>query len=112
MNSDNDSIVEDYEMGEFVSCVIVNEEMQLVEVLFEDVPYISQPIFPGIYHYFDKYLAVDDQRIVGACLWHTPALMKEEEKEEETTYLYQISIVFLTVYSIIVTFLFLTSLGH
>ena len=103
-----DSIVEDYAMGEFKACVIVNEDMQLVEVFFEDVSYISEPVFPGVYHYFDKYLAMDDKRVVGACLWHTQSIIKEPEDSDLD--LYKVFLGMSVLYSLAITFIFIANI--
>ena len=59
------------EIGEFRPCIIVNDDMRITEAVFEDVQYKSVPVFDGIYHYMDKYLAVDDGRLVGFAVWMT-----------------------------------------
>ena len=107
MNLDNGNIVEDYEMGEFKACVAVNEDMQLTEVVFEDVAYYSEPVFPGVYHYFDKYLAMEDKRIVGVCLWSTEPIVKKQEEDSDTD-LYQVFLFMSVIYSLTITLIFIS----
>ena len=65
-------------IGEFKPCVIVNDDARITECVFEDVAYIAEPVFPGVYHWIDKYLAMDDRRVVGMAVWATlPALTTE-----------------------------------
>ena len=59
------------EIGEFKPCIIVNEEIGITEFVTEDVAYVAEPVFPGVYHWIDKHLAVDDGRIVGMAVWKT-----------------------------------------
>lgn len=113
MNLDNGNIVEDYEMGEFKACVAVNEDMQLTEVVFEDVAYYSEPVFPGVYHYFDKYLAMDDKRIVGVCLWSTePMTQTKAGTEDADNALKNVGLLAAVIYSLLITLLFIDTLSR
>ena len=57
--------------GRFKPCITVNEEAGITEATFEDVAYVAQPVFPGIPHWIDKHVAMDDGRLVGIAIWAT-----------------------------------------
>jgi hypothetical protein len=52
-------------MGQFKPCIAVNSEAGTIEATFEDVPYVAEPVLPGVYHWIDKHVALDDGRLVG-----------------------------------------------
>lgn len=56
-------------IGDFKPCFMVNEAMNMVEVLFEDVPSTSKPLIDGVYHWIDQLVAHDDGRVVGLNFW-------------------------------------------
>jgi hypothetical protein len=58
-------------LGQFKPSVTVNEEAGLTEATFEDVPFVAQPVLPGVHHWIDKYVAMDDGRLVGIAIWAT-----------------------------------------
>lgn len=55
---------------EFKPYVSVSEESRVTECIFEDVPAVHVPMFPGVHHFADKMVAMDDGRTVGVVLWH------------------------------------------
>ena len=54
---------------DFKPCITVNEDAGVTEAVFEDVPYIADPVFPGAFHYIDRHVAMDDGRLVGMAVW-------------------------------------------
>jgi hypothetical protein len=55
----------------FRPCISISEEAGITEAVFEDVAYVAEPVFPGVHHWIDKHLALDDGRLVGMAIWAT-----------------------------------------
>lgn len=60
---------EGFVLGDFKPCYMINEAMNMVEIHFEDVACMATPLIDGVYHWIDKLVAFDDQRVVGLNFW-------------------------------------------
>lgn len=58
-------------------------ESQMTQWVFEDCATVSRPAFPGLYHFIDEIVAMNDGRLVGIQFWGPPpAAIRAASKTE------------------------------
>lgn len=53
----------------FKPAIVIQEDAGITELVIEDAPYVAEPVLPGVYHWIDKHVAMDDGRLVGMKVW-------------------------------------------